>query len=119
MNRRYAAILMVMGVLTPLRGAESAATITISDRVGNRITRFMTGACLEDVNHETAEPALRSLVEELGLSAGQVFGLLRAAVTGQTVSPPLFESMAIIGRKKVLERVAAAEKVLEMMGERR
>jgi len=70
---------------------------------------------LPDVHAETAEPPLRALVEELGLSAGQVFGLLRAAVTGQTVSPPLFESMAIVGREKVLERVAAAVKVLEVM----
>jgi glutamyl-tRNA synthetase len=81
----------------------------------------VTRRCLEilqslpDVNAEMAEPPLRALVEELGLSAGQVFGLLRAAVTGQTVSPPLFESMAIIGREKVIARVAAAVKVLEVM----
>ena len=48
------------------------------------------------------------LAEELGLSAGQLFGILRVAVTGQKVSPPLFESMAIIGKEKVLERVKAA-----------
>ncbi len=38
--------------------------------------------------------------EENGFSAGQVFGTLRVAVTGQRVSPPLFESMEIIGMKK-------------------
>jgi glutamyl-tRNA synthetase len=70
---------------------------------------------LPAITPEVTEPPLRALVEELGLSAGQVFGLLRAAVTGQTVSPPLFESMEIIGREKVLERVAAAVKVLEAM----
>ena len=70
---------------------------------------------LPDVHAETAEAPLRALVEELGLSPGQVFGLLRAAVTGQTVSPPLFESMAIIGREKVLERVVAAVRLLEAM----
>jgi glutamyl-tRNA synthetase len=42
------------------------------------------------------------------LSAGQVFGILRVAVTGQKVSPPLFESMAIIGRETVLDRIRAA-----------
>jgi glutamyl-tRNA synthetase len=78
----------------------------------------VAGRCLEllqslpDVTPEAVEPPMRALVEELGLSAGQVFGLLRAAVTGQTVSPPLFESMAIIGREKVLERVAAAVRIL-------
>ena len=48
---------------------------------------------------------MRKLVESSGLSADQVFGILRVAVTGQTVSPPLFESMEIVGKEKVLERV--------------
>jgi glutamyl-tRNA synthetase len=61
------------------------------------------------------EPRLRALVERLGLSAGQVFGILRAAVTGQKVSPPLFESMEIIGKHKVLQRVRAAIAQLERM----
>jgi glutamyl-tRNA synthetase len=64
---------------------------------------------------ETVEPAMRALVDELGLSAGQVFGILRVAVTGQAISPPLFESMAIIGRDKVLQRVRRAIAVLERM----
>jgi glutamyl-tRNA synthetase len=42
-----------------------------------------------------------------------VFGILRVAVTGQTVSPPLFESMEVIGREKVLERVRDAIEILE------
>jgi len=58
---------------------------------------------------------MRKLVEESGLSAGQVFGILRVAVTGQTVSPPLFDSMAIVGKEKVLERVKKATAVLEAM----
>jgi glutamyl-tRNA synthetase len=68
---------------------------------------------LPGFTQEYAEPPLRALVEELGLSLGQVFGILRAAVTGQKVSPPLFESMEIIGREKVLTRIRAAIEVLE------
>ncbi len=68
---------------------------------------------LADITPETAEPPMRALVEELGLSAGQVFGILRVAVTGQKVSPPLFESMAIIGREKVLARIQNAIRLLE------
>ncbi len=52
MSRSYAAILLTVGMLAPVLGREQGATITIHDRVSNRITRFMTGACLEDVNHE-------------------------------------------------------------------
>jgi len=68
---------------------------------------------LPEISVEMAEPPLRKLVEESGHSAGQVFGILRAAVTGQRVSPPLFESMAIIGREKVLERLQKAISILE------
>jgi len=68
---------------------------------------------LADVQVATIEPPLRALVETLGLSAGQVFGILRMAMTAQKVSPPLFESMEIIGREKCLERLATAVKLLE------
>jgi glutamyl-tRNA synthetase len=59
------------------------------------------------------EPALRQLAESLDLSAGQLFGILRMAVTGQKVSPPLIESMDVIGKPKVLERIANAVQILE------
>jgi glutamyl-tRNA synthetase len=71
---------------------------------------------LSEITPETAETPMRSLVKELGLATGQVFGVLRVAVTGQTVSPPLFESMAVIGKKKVLERIRNAITFLEKMG---
>jgi glutamyl-tRNA synthetase len=70
-------------------------------------------AALPELTPEMAEPPMRKLVEESGLSAGQVFGILRVAVTGQTVSPPLFESMEIVGKEKVLERVRKAIEILE------
>ncbi len=70
---------------------------------------------LSEITPATAEPPLRALVEQLGLSPNQVFGILRAAVTGQTVSPPLFESMEIVGKEKVLERVKNAIGILEKM----
>jgi glutamyl-tRNA synthetase len=62
-----------------------------------------------------AEPPMRAFVESSGLNATQVFGILRVAVTGQKVSPPLFESMEIIGREKVLERLKNAVGLLERM----
>ncbi len=72
-------------------------------------------AALPEINVESAEPPLRSLAEELGLSAGQFFGILRMAVTGQAVSPPLFESMEIIGKETVLRRVGACIHALEAL----
>ena len=72
-------------------------------------------ASLTDLSHHTAEPPLRDYVERSGLSANQVFGILRVAVTGQKVSPPLFESIEIIGKEKVLERLRKAFAILEAM----
>jgi glutamyl-tRNA synthetase len=64
--------------------------------------------------HEALEAALRALADELSLKPGQLFGILRVAVTGQTVSPPLFETMAVLGRQATLERVAWAEEQLRL-----
>ena len=57
---------------------------------------------------EPLETPLRELAEELGLKAGQLFGILRMAVTGQSVSPPLFETMTVLGRAATLERIDLA-----------
>ena len=72
-------------------------------------------ASLPELTHAAAEPPMRAYVESSGLSPNQVFGIIRVAVTGQKVSPPLFESMEIIGREKVLERLKNAIVVLEKM----
>jgi glutamyl-tRNA synthetase len=68
-----------------------------------------------DLETEPLEAALRQLAEDLELSAGQLFGMLRMAVTGQRVSPPLIESMEIVGKQAVLARVQAAAEKLEAM----
>ena len=60
---------------------------------------------------ETAEieSALRTaLVDGLGLKPKLAFGPVRVAVTGRRVSPPLFESLELVGREKTLHRLGAA-----------
>ncbi len=69
----------------------------------------------QEISHERCEPPMRAYVEESGLNANQVFGILRVATTGQKVSPPLFESMEIIGRDKCLQRIQNAIGILERM----
>lgn len=66
--------------------------------------------------HEALEQPVRRLAEELGLKAGLVFSVLRVAVTGQAVSPPLFESMEIVGREKTLARLAQAAQIVQADG---
>ncbi len=62
---------------------------------------------------EPLEAALRALADDLGLSAGQLFTILREAVTGQRVSPPLLESMEIVGQQMVEARIERAIQVIE------
>lgn len=67
--------------------------------------------------HDALEAAMRALAEELGLKAGQLFGLLRSAVTGQLVSPPLFETMEIVGQDEVLRRIRLATNLMSAVAE--
>ena len=70
---------------------------------------------MPEIKSELLEHALRDLADELGVKAGQLFGILRVAVTGQKVSPPLIESMVIIGIEKVLARIEHAVKILNSL----
>jgi len=69
-------------------------------------------ALLEDLpewSEHTIEEPMRQLAEELNLKPGQLFGIVRVAVTGKTVAPPLFGTLAILGREKTLARLRVAE----------
>jgi glutamyl-tRNA synthetase len=64
---------------------------------------------LETWSHESIEAALRtSLIEELGLKPRIAFTALRIATTGSTISPPLFESMELLGKQACLDRINSA-----------
>ena len=65
-------------------------------------------AGLPEWSAEAIETALRSLPEELGIKPKVLFQAIRVAVTGSTVSPPLFESLALLEREAVLSRLATA-----------
>lgn len=68
---------------------------------------------LADFSHERQYAAFRELAKELGFKNGQVFGALRAAVTGQRVSPPTFETMEILGKAESIRRIKLACDSLE------
>jgi glutamyl-tRNA synthetase len=58
------------------------------------------------------EQAFRALAEQRGAGLGKLLQPLRVAATGSTVSPPLFETLALIGRDRTLRRIdAALEKI--------
>jgi glutamyl-tRNA synthetase len=60
---------------------------------------------LPEFSTEAIDQTLRGVATELGLKPGPAFVALRIAVTGKTITPPLFESFAVLGKDKVLSRI--------------
>jgi glutamyl-tRNA synthetase len=88
------------------KGMDAAATRSLLERTMAELLR------LHAFDHATLEGALRPLAVELGVKTGQLFGALRVAVTGKTVAPPLFETMAVLGKDRSLDRVRRAIELL-------
>ena len=65
-------------------------------------------AALDEWSARRIEEALRALPEALGQKPRNVFMTLRVATTGSTASPPLFESLEVLGREKTLKFLADA-----------
>lgn len=63
---------------------------------------------LDSFEHDGIEVACRDLAAETGAKLGKVIMPLRAAVTGTTVSPPIFSAIEIIGREETLKRIDGA-----------
>jgi glutamyl-tRNA synthetase len=80
-----------------------------SSAIDSTITRVED---LDPWSHGSLEAALRALSEELGVKAGDLFGVIRVAVTGKTAAPPLFETLEVLGRRRTLERLRTASKRL-------
>ena len=71
-----------------------------------------------DLDDEAAtEARFRALADDLGLKAGQLFMMIRVAVTGRTQSPGLFETMRVIGEHRCRARVLAATALLREHGD--
>jgi glutamyl-tRNA synthetase len=67
-------------------------------------------------DHDSLEKALREAAATLGLKAGPMFQPIRVAVCGRKNAPPLFETMAVLGREVCLKRIRQAEASLESLG---
>jgi glutamyl-tRNA synthetase len=66
-------------------------------------------ASLAEWSSDAIEQALRRLPEALEIKPRALFQVVRAAVAGSTVSPPLFESLALLRREVVLARLKTAQ----------
>ncbi|MBT3190823.1 MAG: glutamate--tRNA ligase [Anaerolineae bacterium] len=70
-------------------------------------------ADLPDFSMDSANQPFRVLAAKMDTKVGNVFGFLRDSLTAQKVSPPIFDTMEIIGREKVLERIRKGIELLE------
>ncbi|WP_229053341.1 glutamate--tRNA ligase [Aeromicrobium sp. Leaf350] len=88
--------------------ADAAKNLDEKGRETARAARDALEA-VETWDTESIEAALRaSLVDGLGLKPRLAFGPVRVAVTGSRISPPLFESLELLGRSRTLARLSAA-----------
>ena len=68
-------------------------------------------AALDAWDVASIEDSLRAMIADLEIGAGKGFQPIRVAVSGSTVSPPLFESLEALGRDEALNRIGRARAV--------
>jgi glutamyl-tRNA synthetase len=70
-----------------------------------------------DFDAAAVEAALSPLPEDLGVKPGRLYQPIRVAITGTTVSPGIFESLAVLGREQALDRIDRAVDRLRLSGQ--
>jgi glutamyl-tRNA synthetase len=65
-------------------------------------------AALSEWNHDACDHVLRGLAEAAGVKAGLLINATRVAIVGQSVAPPLFDTMVVLGQERVVRRLRAA-----------
>jgi len=101
--------------LVPERIVSNKLPALKAAQAARRIKELFAG--LPELTADTAEQPLRELAAELDLKAGQLFGLIREALTGQKVSPPLFDIIKILGQEVVVARLNDAQHELEQLAD--
>ena len=67
---------------------------------------------LPDWNHDSCDATLRGLAAAEGVKAGLLINATRVAIVGRAVAPPLFETMVVLGKDRVVSRLRRALPVL-------
>jgi glutamyl-tRNA synthetase len=88
---------------------EKAWNKVMQDGAGERLAKAREAlAQTEPFTAESVEHALRGVVDQLGAKPKDVFQPVRVAISGSTVSPGIFESVAVLGRDETLARIDEA-----------
>jgi glutamyl-tRNA synthetase len=94
--------------LVPQKGGDAA----MAGRVLQHALEILPSVSFD---HDSLDQALRAAASHLGLKAGQAFQPIRVAVCGRKNAPPLFETMAVLGRELCLARIKQAEASLQSL----
>ena len=87
---------------------EAAATKHLNAAIAPALKEFADLVEREqDFSKETLETMLKGLIERHGLKMGKVAQPLRVALTGRTVSPGIYEVMALLGKDRTVQRIRA------------
>jgi glutamyl-tRNA synthetase len=88
------------------KSRDAAATVKVLARLGEQLDTIApwTATALEE--------GLRPLADDVGWSTKELFMTLRLVITGRSASPPLFDTMAAVGRERCRRRVAVAQTFL-------
>ncbi len=90
------------------------AELLIDKKLDRKATAAMLDVALVRLDElsafdaDTLESVLRPLSDEIGVKAGQLFGTVRTAITGLTATPPLFQTMEVLGQNTCMKRIKEA-----------
>ncbi len=89
--------------------AEAKAKFWKDERIPGLLGKLADAlAALPDWNHDACDAALRSVAAAEGVKAGLLINATRVAIVGRAVAPPLFETMVVLGKDRVISRLRRA-----------
>jgi len=95
-------------LVEPMTMDEEAANKYLTQAIAPSLQEFADQVEAEaDFSKETLERILHGIIEGQGLKMGKVAQPLRVALTGRTVSPGIYEVMALLGKERSLQRIRA------------
>ena len=96
-------------VLEPITMDEEAAAKFLTPAIAPTLQKFADGlSALAGLSKDEVDPLIKAVLEEDGLKMGKFAQPLRVALTGRTFSPGIHEVMQLLGKERVLQRIAQA-----------
>jgi glutamyl-tRNA synthetase len=89
------------------RALDAGATKLLGDEARARLGRLLPSLEQSDWNSAALEAAVRAFAEQEGAKLGDIAQPLRAALTGKSTSPPVFDVLTVLGREEALTRLRA------------